>query len=241
MDNSFKIRQTYLETLLGYKDKKIVKVITGIRRCGKSTMLSVFAQELKKRHILEKQIIEVNFESMNFKDITNHEELYSYCKDAINRAPTKRKVYLFFDEIQMVKKWEKAVNSFLVDFDVDVYITGSNAYLLSSELSTLLSGRYVEIKMLPLSFKEFLDFNDFDSKLTMEDKFLLYVKFGGMPAVAEYGFDGKMIYEMLEGVYNTVIVKDIMQRNKITDYTLLKKLTDFLAHSIGSINSINSI
>jgi len=241
MDNTFKIRQTYLETLLGYKDKKIVKVITGIRRCGKSTMLSVFAQELRKMRVSEKQIIEMNFESMKFENITNHKELYSYCKDAINRAPTKRKIYLFFDEIQMVKKWEKAVNSFLVDFDVDIYITGSNAYLLSSELSTLLSGRYVEIKMLPLSFKEFLDFNDFDSKLNLEDKFLLYMKFGGMPAVAEYGFNEKMIYEMLEGVYNTVIVKDIMQRNKITDYALLKKLTDFLAHSIGSINSINSI
>jgi len=241
MNNSFKIRQTYLKTLLGYKDKKIVKVITGIRRCGKSSMLSVFANELRKMQVLEKQIIEINFESMKFKDITNHEELYSYCKDAINRAPTKGKKYLFFDEIQMVKKWEKAVNSFLVDFNVDVYITGSNAYLLSSELSTLLSGRYVEIKMLPLSFMEFLDFNDFDSKLTMEDKFLLYVKYGGMPAVAEYGFDEKMIYDMLEGIYNTVIVKDIMQRNKITDYALLKKLTDFLAHNIGSINSINSI
>ena len=245
MDNSFKIRQTYLETLLGYKDKKIVKVITGIRRCGKSTMLSVFAQELKKRHISEKQIIEMNFESMKFENITNHKELYSYIAGHIGQprgaVPTKKKTYLFFDEIQMVKKWEKAVNSFLVDFDVDVYITGSNAYLLSSELSTLISGRYVEIKMLPLSFKEFLDFNDFDSKLSIEDKFLLYMKFGGMPAVAEYGFNEKMIYEMLEGVYNTVIIKDIMQRNKITDYALLKKLADFLAHSIGSINSINSI
>jgi len=238
MDNFLKIRQTYLKTLLGYKDKRIVKVITGIRRSGKSTMLSIFANELKKMQVLEEQIIKMNFESMKFKNITNHEELYSYIAEHIS---SEKKTYIFFDEIQMIKKWEKAVNSFLVDFDVDIYITGSNAYLLSSELSTLLSGRYVEIKMFPLSFKEFLDFNDFDSKLTTEDKFLLYVKYGGMPAVAEYGFNEKMIYEMLEGIYNTVIVKDIMQRNKITDYTLLKKLTDFLAHSIGSINSINSI
>ena len=238
MDDFFKIRQTYLKTLLDYKDKRVVKVITGIRRAGKSTMLSIFANELKKMQVLEEQIIKMNFESMKFKNITNHEELYSYIEDHIS---LEKKTYLFFDEIQMIKKWEKAVNSFLVDFDVDIYITGSNAYLLSSELSTLLSGRYVEIKMFPLSFKEFLDFNDFDSKFTTEDKFLLYVKYGGMPAVAEYGFNEKMIYEMLEGVYNTVIVKDIMQRNKITDYTLLKKLTDFLAHSIGSINSINSI
>jgi predicted AAA+ superfamily ATPase len=238
MDNSFKIRRTYLKTLLGYKDKKIVKVVTGIRRCGKSTMLSVFANELKKMRVSGKYIIEMNFESMKFKNITNHEDLYSYIAKHI---ASKKKTYLFFDEIQMIKKWEKAVNSFLVDFNVDIYITGSNAYLLSSELSTLLSGRYVEIKMLPLSFKEFLDFNNFAPKLTTEDKFLLYVKYGGMPAVAEYNFNEKMIYEMLEGVYNTVIIKDIIQRNKITDYTLLKKLTDFLAHSIGSINSANSI
>ncbi|MDR3002541.1 MAG: ATP-binding protein [Fibromonadaceae bacterium] len=236
-DESFKIRERYLKTLLDYKDKKVVKIITGIRRCGKSAMLSIFANELGKM-VPKKQIIEMNFESMKFKDIVSHEELYLYIA---KRITTKKKTYLLFDEIQMVKKWERAVNSFLVDFNVDIYITGSNAYLLSSELSTLISGRYVEIKMLPLSFKEFLSFNDFDSTLAMEDKFLLYVKYGGMPAIADYNFNEKMIYEMLEGVYNTVIVKDIMQRNKITDSTLLKKLTDFLAHNIGSTNSINSI
>ncbi len=233
-----RVRQTYLKTLLDYKDKKEVKVITGIRRCGKSSMLAIFADELRKKNIAKKQIIEVNFESMKYKDITNHEELYSYIARQISG---NRKTYLFFDEIQTIKKWEKAINSFLVDFNVDIYITGSNAYLLSSELSTLLSGRYVEIKMLPLSFKEFLDFNNFHPSFTREDKFLLYAKYGGMPAVADYDFNEKMIYQMLEGIYNTVMVKDIMQRNKITDYTLLRKLTDFLAHSIGSINSINSI
>jgi len=224
--------------LLDYKDKKAVKVVTGIRRCGKSSMLTVFANELLKMGVAQKQIIHINFESMKFKDITNHEELYSHIAGQIS---ANKKTYLFFDEIHTVKNWEKAINSFLVDFNVDIYITGSNAYMLSSEISTLISGRYVEIKMLPLSFKEFLDFNDFPSTLTMEDKFLLYAKYGGMPAVADYDFNEKMIYEMLEGVYNTVIVKDIMQRNKITDPTLLKKLTDFLAHSIGSINSVNSI
>ncbi|MDR2581589.1 MAG: ATP-binding protein [Fibromonadaceae bacterium] len=237
MNETFKIRERYLKTLLDYKDKKVVKIITGIRRCGKSAMLSIFANELEKM-VPKKQIIEINFESMKFKNITNHEELYLY---VAKRIPARKKTYLLFDEIQMIEKWERAVNSFLVDFNVDIYITGSNAYLLSSELSTLISGRYVEIKMLPLSFKEFLSFNDFDSTLAMEDKFLLYVKYGGMPAVADYNFNEKMIYEMLEGVYSTVIVKDIMQRNKITDSTLLKKMTDFLAHSIGSINSINSI
>ncbi|MCL2101725.1 MAG: ATP-binding protein [Fibromonadales bacterium] len=238
MSETYKIRETYLKTLLDYKDKKVVKIITGIRRCGKSAMLSIFANELRKMNIPQKQIIEMNFESMKFKNIISHEELYSY---VAKRISAKKKTYLFFDEVHIVEKWERAVNSFLVDFNVDIYITGSNAYLLSSELSTLISGRYVEIKMLPLSFKEFLDFNNFDSALAMEDKFLLYAKYGGMPAATDYNFNEKMIYEMLEGVYNTVIIKDIMQRNKITDSILLKKLTDFLAHSIGSINSINSI
>jgi len=232
------IRQRYLETLLDYKDKKVIKVITGIRRCGKSTMMSIFADELAKMGVPQRQIIEMNFESMKFNHITGYEEFYAHVAKLIT---PRRKTYLFFDEIQTVKNWEKAVNSFLADFNVDIYITGSNAYLLSSELSTLLSGRYVEIKMLPLSFKEFLDFNRFSRGFTLEDKFLLFVKYGGMPAVAEYGFNEKMIYDMLEGVYSTVIVKDISQRNKITDHTLLKKLTDFLAHSIGSVNSVNSI
>lgn len=233
-----RIRQIYLKKLLDYKDKKEVKIITGIRRCGKSAMLSIFANQLKKMKIPKNQIMQMNFESMKFKNITNHEELYSYIEERIS---TRKKTYLLFDEVQMIKNWEKAINSFLVDFNVDVYITGSNAFLLSSELSTLLSGRYVEIKMLPLSFKEFLDFNQFEPGLAMEDKFLLYAKYGGMPAIADYNFNEKMIYEMLEGIYNTVIVKDIMQRNKITDSILLRKLTDFLAHSIGSINSVNSI
>jgi len=232
------VRQRYLKTLLDYKDKKVVKVITGIRRCGKSTMMSIFAGELAKMGVPPKQIIEMNFESMRFSHITGYEELYSHTAKLIT---SRKKTYLFFDEIQTVKNWEKAVNSFLVDFNVDIYITGSNAYLLSSELSTLLSGRYVEIKMLPLSFKEFLDFNRFPRNAATEDKFLQFVKYGGMPAVAEYDFNEKMIYEMLEGVYNTVIIKDIAQRNKITDHTLLKRLTDFLAHSIGSVNSVNSI
>jgi uncharacterized protein len=231
------IRQRYLKTLLDYKDKKVIKVITGIRRCGKSTMMSIFADELTKMGVPQRQIIEMNFESMMFNHITGYEEFYAHVAKLIT---PRRKTYLFFDKIQMVKNWEKAVNSFLADFNVDIYITGSNAYLLSSELSTLLSGRYVEIKMLPLSFKEFLDFNRFSRGLTLEDKFLLFVKYGGMPAVAEYGFNEKMIYEMLEGVYNTVIVKDIAQRNKITYHTLLKKLTDFLAHSIGSVNVVRS-
>jgi len=234
----YKSRPTYLKTLLDYKDKKVIKIITGMRRCGKSTMLKIFATELQKAGIAQEHIIEMNFESMKFKDITDCNNLYSHIAQ---RITTKTKTYLIFDEIQMVDKWEKAINSFLVDFNVDIYITGSNAYLLSSELSTLLSGRYVEIKMLPLSFKEFLDFNNFTPEASVEDKFILYAKYGGMPAVAEYSFNEKMIYEMLEGVYNTVIVKDVVQRSKITDSILLKKLTDFLAHSIGSINSVNSI
>lgn len=153
-----------------------------------------------------------------------------------------------------MEKWEKAVDSFLVDFDVDIYITGSNAYILSSELSTLLSGRYVEIKVLPLSFKEFLDFNTFDGHkwdepvwnksywtMPIEDKFNIYLKYGGMPSLTEYKFNEQRIHEILEGIYSTVIVKDVMQRNNISNQSLLQRLIKYLAQNVGSINSTNNI
>jgi predicted AAA+ superfamily ATPase len=237
-NEELKSRPNYVKTLLEYKDTKIIKILTGVRRSGKSAVLSLFKNKLLSLNVSPKQIIYVNFESMKFADITNHKKLYEYVKRNIIK---NKKAYLFFDEIQTVRQWEKAVSSFLVDFNADIYITGSNAYLLSSELSTLISGRYVEIKILPLSFKEFLSFYSFDAKLTDEDKFNLYLKYGGMPSIAEFNFNDRRVFETLEGIYNTVIVKDILQRNKITESGLLKRLAEFLAQNIGSINSVNSI
>jgi predicted AAA+ superfamily ATPase len=155
--------------------------------------------------------------------------------------PAQGKTYLVFDEIQMVRDWQRAIDSFCVDFDVDIYVTGSNAYLLSSEFATLLSGRCVEIRMLPLSFREFLDFHTFEPLVGLEEKFQTYLKFGGMPAVRELGFNEQRVNDMLEGVYSTVILKDVMERNKLTDQALLRKIVMFLADNLGNVTSPNNI
>ncbi len=231
-------RQNYMKTLIEFRDKKVIKIVTGIRRCGKSSLLLLFVEHLKQSGVPLENIIHMNFESIRHKDITDYLALYNV---VAGKIADRGKTYIILDEVQMVKDWQKAIDSFLVDFDVDIYITGSNAYLLSSEFSTMLSGRYVEIKMLPLSFKEFLTFNTFDSTSTTEEKFQKYLQFGGMPAVSEYGFNQQRINDMLEGIYSTVIIKDVLERNRITDQALLKKIVYFLADNIGSIVSSNSI
>ena len=231
-------RPIYMEALTEFRDKNIIKIVTGIRRCGKSTLLKLFAQQLRRDGVRDEHIIEMNFESIRFKEITDYLALYN---DVKAKMPAEGKTYLIFDEIQMVENWQKAIDSFQVDFDVDIYITGSNAYLLSGELSTLLSGRYVEIKMLPLSFKEFLDFYRFEKNETNDEKFQFYLKFGGMPAIHELNFNERRVNEMLEGIYTTVIVKDILDRNKVTDQMMLQKIVAFLSDNIGSITSPNSI
>lgn len=231
-------RPTYMNTLLEFRDKQVIKIVTGIRRCGKSSLLLLFLEELRRSGVSETNIIHMNFESLKYRDITDYLSLYDL---VAKRIAPQGKTYLVLDEVQMVDQWARAVDSFLVDFDVDIYITGSNAYLLSSEFSTMLSGRYVEIKMLPLSFKEFLDFNAFPEAVPMEEKFQKYLQFGGMPAVAEYNFHQQRINNMLEGIYSTVVLKDIMERNRISDQALLKKLVAFLADNVGNIVSPNSV
>ena len=231
-------RPTYMNILQEFRDKKVIKIVTGIRRCGKSSLFLLFVEHLRSSGVQDDHIIQMNFESIRYKDITGYLDLYQAVSEKI--APTE-KTYILLDEVQMVKDWAKAVDSFLVDFDVDIYITGSNAYLMSSAFSTMLSGRYVEIKMLPLSFKEFLDFNTFDISISMDEKFREYLRFGGMPAVTEYNFNQQRINDMLEGIYSTVILKDVLERNKITDQALLRKIVAFLADNIGSMVSPNSI
>ena len=181
-------RIQYLERLKAFKDNELIKVITGLRRCGKSTLLQLFKQDLLDSGIALDHIIDINFELMAFDEIRDYRQFYKLVKDLI---PNAGKCYLLLDEIQQVEHWEKAVNSLSVetDIDVDIYITGSNAYLLSSDISTLLSGRYVEIKMLPLSFKEYLLFNHLPAGLSIEDKFRQYLKYGCLPAVTTRVFD----------------------------------------------------
>ena len=258
-----KNRDLYLDKLIAFKDTEPIKVITGIRRCGKSSLMRLMIQYLKNSGIADEQIVEINFESMEYKgmDCTG---LYEYVK---NRVVDGKTMYLFFDEVQKVPQWQEAINSFRVDFQSDIYITGSNAYLLSSEFSTYLAGRYVEIKMLPLSFREFIDFNNYTVKdhksptgkmrkriydqngesYEPDELFEAYLKFGGMPGIADVGLVQDKALTLLDGIYSTIVVRDILEREKrrgqkqITDSDLLKKIIMFLADNIGNNTSVTSI
>jgi uncharacterized protein len=234
-----KNRDLYLSQLIQYKDKPLIKVVTGIRRCGKSTLLSLYSNHLVNTGIPKENIIRINFESFEFDHITDYKQMHRHIKERL--LSDNQKHYLLLDEVQLIPAWEKAVNSFLVDADVDIYITGSNAYLLSSELSTLLSGRYVEIKMLPLSFKEYLDFIDFNEQGQLHEHFNQYMKYGGLPTVVKLLDNTDTIGPFLEGIYNTVLMKDVIERNNIRDAALLENILKFIAANVGSIVSTKSI
>lgn len=231
-------RPEYLEQLVQNKDVDLVKIVTGIRRCGKSSLLDLFHKYLSEQGVAESNIIHMNMESLRYRNLSDYLTFYDYISERIAKDG---KTYLIFDELQAVEHWEKAIESFRLDFDVDIYITGSNAYLLSTEFSTLLSGRYVEIRMLPLSFKEFLTFYDFEQAVTQEEKFQRYLQFGGMPILREYQFNEARSNQALEGIYSTVVLRDILQRNNQADQGMLQKITMFLCSNIGSITSPNSI
>lgn len=230
------IREKYLNKMINLKDTEFIKVITGVRRSGKSTLMLMFKEYLINNGVKEEDIIHMNFESALYDDIKTYKELYIYVQSKIKKS----KVYLLLDEVQNVKSWEKAINSFKVDFNIDIYITGSNAYLLSSELSTLLSGRYIEIKMYPLSFKEYLIFNNYD-KENIEDKFNEYLKYGGLPAITLIKNNGDLVLSYLNDIYNTIVKKDIIDRNNIKDIALLENIIKYLVSNIGSPVSSNKI
>ena len=221
-------RNEYLEQLKKWKGEQVIKVVTGIRRCGKSTLLEMFQDYLKTQGVDDDQIISINFEELEYEELLDYKALYSYIKERLH--PTKQ-TYVFLDEIQQVENFQKAVDSLYVKKNVDVYITGSNAYLLSGELATLLSGRYIEIKMLPLSFAEFCELKPSEDK---EALLAEYMKNGGLPYVTSLGNDSEKIDTYLEGIYNTIIVKDIEERQrrresdpnkrKINDLALLKNI-----------------
>ena len=231
-------RPAYLNQLIQNKDVDLVKIVTGIRRCGKSALLDLFHQYLVESGITESNIIHMNLESLRYRSITDYLTFYDYVSERIAK---EGKTYLIFDEPQAVEHWEKAIESFRLDFDVDIYITGSNAYMLSSEFSTLISGRYIEIRLLPLSFKEFLTFYEFSESITMEEKFQRYLQFGGMPILREYHFNEPRSNQALEGIYSTVVLRDVLQRNPQADQATMQKIMLFLCSNIGSITSPNSI
>lgn len=237
-------RKEYLERLFQWKDEQVIKVITGIRRCGKSTLLLQYQAWLKTNGVSADQIVSVNFEELEYEELLDYRKLYEYLK---NHLCVGKKTYIFLDEIQKVAAFEKVVDSLYVKPDIDIYITGSNAYMLSSDLATLLTGRYVEIKMLPLSFKEFLDITALDAEQGLAE----YLRDGGLPYIAVMNRTSEKVETYLEGIYNTVIVKDIEDRQarkesepakrKITDITLLKTIAKYLASVAGNPVSIRSI
>ena len=228
-------RTEYLEELKRWKDKDLIKVITGIRRCGKSTLFELFINYLKENNVNKKQIIHINLEDADY-DFKNYKELYNYVSKKLD---SEKQYYVFLDEVQNVSEFQKAVDSLYIKKNVDVYITGSNAYLLSGELATLLSGRYVEIKMLPLSFKEYISaFND----KNYQQLFLNYMKNGGMPGnISILKSNPNDIDKYLDGIFSTIVYKDIMARNNISDKLLLESVLKFIFDSIGSPVSAKKI
>ena len=230
------LRENYLKKLIDAKDTEFIKVITGVRRSGKSTLLLMFKDYLINNGIKNDNIIYINFESAIYDDIKNYKDLYNYVKEKVK----KDMIYLLLDEVQNVESWERAINSFKVDFKIDIYLTGSNAYLLSSELSTLLSGRYIEIKMYPLSFSEYLIFNNYDNK-DLDDKFNEYLKYGGLPAITLIKDNNELVLSYLNDIYNTIVKKDIIDRNNIKDVALLENIIKYLSNNIGSSVSSTKI
>lgn len=228
-------RKEYLDELIRWKDQDLIKVVTGIRRCGKSTLFELYIDYLKKEGVKSNQIIHINLEDADY-DFKNYRDLYLYINNKINKNDN---YYIFLDEIQNVPEFQKAVDSLYIKKNVDVYITGSNAYLLSGELATLLSGRYIEIKMLPLSFKEYVTAFNSDN---YQKLFLEYMRNGGMPGnINIIKNNVNDLDKYLDGIFSTIVYKDIMARNNISDKLLLESIIKFIFDSIGSPISIKKI
>lgn len=231
-------RPLYLQKLQEFVDKPIIKVITGMRRAGKSSLLMTFAEKLKNNGVKPNHLIQINLEDLKYDGLD-----YKGLNDLIlaQLPDDTEKVYVFLDEIGRVSSWEKTINSLQLNNRLDIYLTGSNAYMLSTELSTYLSGRYVEIKMFPLSFQEFLRFYTPKEQKTETQMLAQYIKLGGMPSLVDYDFQESQSPKVLDGICNTVLVKDIIERSPSKDLTLLNRLIRFLVDNVGNITSINKI
>ena len=229
-------RDEYLNFLLRFKNQQIIKVISGIRRCGKSTLLELFREYLLNNGVDKEQIIFINFEDLEYEELQDYHKLYNYVKSKM--IPDKMN-YVFLDEIQHVKNFEKAVDSLFIKRNADIYITGSNAYLMSGELATLLSGRYVELKMLPLSFSEFC--TGTPDSISVSEKYRLYIENSSFPYVLRYENDYRDVREYLLSLYNTILIKDIVERYKISDIMLLESVVRFVFDNIGNQLSVSKI
>ena len=227
-------RDEYLNVLKRFKDKQLIKVVTGIRRCGKSTLLEMFQEYLKENGVEENQIISINLEDLEYNFIVDYMTLYKYINEQLKN---NKKYYIFIDEVQKVDMFQKAVDSLYIKKNVDLYITGSNANLLSSELATLLSGRYIEIKMLPLSFKEY---KEAYKELNNDDLYQKYISVGSLPYTTALDTEDD-VSMYLSSIYNDIIIKDVMSRKKIQDETLLRNVANFAMDNIGNLLSTNNI
>ncbi|HPZ16730.1 MAG TPA: ATP-binding protein, partial [Sphaerochaeta sp.] len=221
-------RPQYWQQIMPFVDKPFIKVFIGERRAGKSTMLLLIQQQLLEQGIKEEQIISINFESMAYYDLRNSRALYAHVLDRVKKI--EGKAYLFFDEIQVVDRWEEAINSFLIDFPSDLYITGSNSHLLSSELSTVLTGRYIHIKMQPLSFLEMLSFR---GEHATEDLLWLYIRRGGFPAVHLADYDERTSYAIISSIYDSIVLRDVVQRYNIRHIDVLNRVMQFIMDTVG--------
>lgn len=222
-------RKEYLNKLIAWKDKQIIKIVTGVRRCGKSMLLELYQNYLKEHGIEEEQIIAINFEDLDYEELTDYRKLYNYLKSHLTE---NKMTYIFLDEIQNVENFPKVLDSLYIKDNVDIYVTGSNAYMLSSEIATVISGRYVQIEMLPLSFREYME-----STGNMNDRGIKYAEYlqnSSFPYTLELKNQPNEIREYLEGIYNTIVVKDIVNRKKITDTAMLKSLLQFVFDNIGN-------
>lgn len=222
-------RTEYLNKLIAFKDKQLIKIVTGIRRCGKSTLFTIYQDWLRNQGVSDEQIIGINFEDMDYEELTDYKSLYAYLKKRIMKD---KMTYIFLDEIQHVSNFPRVIDSLYIKKNVDIYITGSNAYMLSGEIATLISGRYVQIKMLPLSFKEYME-----STGSMNDrgvKYTEYLENSSFPYTLELKGQPEEIRDYLEGIYHTIVVKDIVSRNKITDVMMLKSILRFIFDNIGN-------
>ena len=230
-------RKDYLDWLIKWKEHQIIKVVTGVRRCGKSTLFDIYQEYLLEHEVLNEQIIAINFENLDFEDLCDYKSLYKYIKSHL--LPDKMN-YIFLDEIQHVEDYQKVVDSLFLRENCDVYITGSNAYFMSGELATLLTGRYVELSMMPLSFKEFCEGLN-NSNLSLIDKFNHYLAIGSFPYVLKYGYQESEAKEYINGIYNTILLNDIVKRLNIADVNMLESITKFMMHNIGNRTSPNKI
>ena len=226
-----KKRDLYLHRLIALKDKSLVKAITGVRRCGKSSLLDLYKEYLLSTGIKPDAIIHINFESMEFDNIRDYRQLNEYVS---KRVSGEDMTYVLLDEVQTIFEWERAVNSLRLNEKLDIYITGSNGRMLASDLSTLLAGRYIEIHMLPLSFMEFLDFNYKETRDDLPERFNCYIEFGGLPGLTELWNLETMLRPYINGIYNTIIMKDVIHRNEVRDPALLENLLRFMAGNIGN-------